>query len=389
MRTRGVVRALATVALLLAAPVALEAQSLFGSRGLGVTTTPVDGRSAALGGLGIALPGPSAALLNPADAAEVTRRGVIVAMQPSSTEIETASGTAGVDATRFPLVQLHLPVGSRTVLSAGYGAYLDQNWGVTSRSSEPLGEDTVTAVDRIVSSGGIAQGRFGVAYGITETLTLGASIGVLTGSTSRVARRTFEDDDVGLSPFQTERSSAYNAPLAGIGVRWRPGSALRVGAALTWTGDLSIDVENGTDSETSMPLQAVAGASVHLLDDLLVALSGRWTGWSSADGLPDGPAEDAMEIGGGIEYTGIQTARRVFPVRLGARYGAQPFSFGGESPTESALSFGLGARLAGSEETPMALVDLAIERGARGDLGENGLSESFWRATVSVSLFAQ
>lgn len=382
-------RLLPIVALFLATTGGVHAQSLFGSRGLGVTVAPVDGRSAALGGLGIALPGPSAALLNPADAAEVHRRGGVVAMQPSSTEIETSVGTGGVDATRFPLVQLYLPVGGRTVLSAGYGAFLDQNWGVTGRSSEALGEDTVTAVDRVVSRGGIAQGRFGVAYGVTEALTLGAAIGVLTGSASRSIRRTFEDDGLGLSPFRSDVTTSYSAPLAGLGVRWRAGSALRVGAAVTWIGDLSVDVADGTDSEVAMPIQAVAGGSVRLVDDLLLALSGRWSGWSSTDDDLEATAEDVVEIGGGIEYTGIETARRVFPVRLGARWGSQPYSFGAAAPTETAVALGLGARLAGNEETPWALVDFALERGARGDLGENGASESFWRATVSISLFAQ
>ncbi|HUF12732.1 MAG TPA: hypothetical protein VMN78_06520 [Longimicrobiales bacterium] len=374
------------LALLFGVPHAARAQSLFGSRGLGIVVSPADGRTAALGGLGIALSGPAAALLNPADAAEVARRGVVVSMQPSVTEIETAGGTADVSATRFPLVQLHLPFGRRTVLSAGYGAFLDQNWGVTRRTIERFGSDSVTAVDRITSRGGIAQGRVGVAYDVSESFTVGGAIGFLTGSSSRVARRDFEDDGIGLAPFESEVETAYTAPLASVGVRWRAGSMVRVGGALTWIGELSSDAgDNETD--VSMPLQAVGGASVQLLDDLLLAASARWTGWSATDDL-NVTAEDVIEVGGGIEWTGIRANRRVFPVRLGARRGAQPFSFGAEAPVERAISFGLGARLAGSEESPAALVDFAIERGSRGDFEENELAERFWRATVSVSLFS-
>ena len=373
-------------------PEPASAQSLFGSRGLGVVVSPVDGRAAALGGLGIALPGPSAALLNPADAGDANRRGVIVAIQPSATDLETSEGSDGVSATRFPLIQLLLPVGNRTVISAGYGAFLDQNWGVTSRSITPLGDDTVTAIDRVTSRGGIAQGRAGVAFGVTEDLTLGASIGLLTGSSTRSALRTFADDSIGLVPVQSETRSTYTAPLAALGMRYRIGSAVLVGAGLTWMGEMNVSEGEGegeVESGISMPLQVAAGASARLLDDLLVAVQTRWTGWSAAEELDDATADDVIELGGGVEWSGITTARRTFPVRIGARWGGQPFSFGGEAPSEMAYGFGIGGRLAGSEEVPAALVDLGVERGSRGDLDDNGISESFWRATISVSLFSQ
>ena len=368
-----------------------SAQSLFGSRGLGVVVSPVDARAAALGGLGLALPGPSSALLNPADAGDTNRRGVIIAIQPSTTELETAEGSDGVSATRFPLIQLLLPVGRRTVLTGGYGAFLDQNWGVTSSSLAPLGEDTVTAVDRVTSRGGIAQGRAGASFALTEDLTLGASIGLLTGSSTRTALRTFEDDDDGLLPVQTETKTTYTAPLAAVGMRYRIGSAVLVGAGVTWIGDMTAREgdDDGDETEIGMPLQIAAGASARLVDDLLVAVQTRWTGWSAADAVEDASADDVLELGGGVEWSGITTARRTFPVRLGARWGGQPFSFGGEAPSELAYGFGIGGRLAGTEETPAALVDLAVERGSRGDLEDNGISESFWRATISVSLFSQ
>jgi len=381
-------RAAAVLALLATAAPA-GAQSLFGSRGLGVMVAPSEARAAALGGLGVSLPGVAGSMLNPADAADVNRRGVTAAIQPSSTEIETDEGSDGVDATRFPLVQVSLPVRGRAVLTAGYGAFLDQNWGVTNRTREPLGDDTVTAVDEITSRGGIAQGRLGAAFNVTDDLAIGAAIGLLTGSATRNTFRFFEDDDVGLTPFETEVRTTYTAPLASLGARYRVGSAVLVGGAVTWTGDLSLSEGDGSDADVAMPLQVVAGASARLLEDLLVAVSTRWSGWSATDELDGSTPDDVLEVGGGIEWNGITTTRRAFPVRIGGRWGGQPFGFGTEPVSERALSLGVGARLAGTDETPFALVDLALERGSRGDLGDNGLAETFWRATLSVSLFSQ
>jgi hypothetical protein len=312
---------------------------------------------------------------------------VTAAIQPSSTDIETDEGSDGVDATRFPLLQVHLPV-RRFVLTAGYGAFLDQNWGVTNRSEAPLGEDTVTAFDEITSRGGIAQGRLGAAYNVTDDLALGAAVGLLTGSTRRNTFRFFEDDDVGLTPFETEVRTTYSAPLASLGARYRLGSVL-VGGSVTWIGDLSVAEEDGPEADVGMPLQVVGGASAQLLEDLLIAVSTRWSGWSATDELDGSTPDDVIEVGGGIEWNGITTTRRAFPLRIGARMGGQPFSFGAESVSERAFSLGAGARLAGTDETPFALVDLAVERGSRGDLEENGLSETFWRLTLSVSLFSQ
>ncbi|HEX6589601.1 MAG TPA: hypothetical protein VF039_11295 [Longimicrobiales bacterium] len=365
------------------------AQSLFGSSGLGVVSTPTDARGTALGGVGVALPRPGAALANPADAIATERRGLIVAFQPTSTELETGLGSDGVAATRFPVVQMLLPIRGRAVFSAGFGAFLDQNWGVRTTSTQEIAGDTIDITDRVVSSGGISQARVGLAYSITDDLAVGAHVGVLTGSTLRTTSRAFGANSVGLAPFSEDLKTSYAAPLASLGARYRIGSLVLVGASATWIGDLTVEVDDSTESEVAMPLQLAAGASAQLLDDLLVAVGTRWTGWSDLGSFDGATAEDVLEVGGGVEWSGISIARRVVPLRVGGRWGGQPFQFEGSSVSEYALSAGIGARLAGSEEIPAALVDFAIERGARGDVDENGIGESFWRATVSVSLFSQ
>lgn len=370
-----------------ASPVA--AQSLFGSRGLGLPTAPIDARAAALGGLGLALPGANPAMINPAEASGVPRRGGIASYQPSTTDLTVPEGSDAVDATRFPLVQAFLPVGERIVLLGGFGSFLDQNWAVERTVQTPLGENTVQANDRITSRGGIAQARVGASYALTPQLALGVSGGMLTGSRTHTVRRTFSDSLLVLSPYQDRTDVAYTAPLAAAGFRWDPMDIVRVGGSVTWIGSLDVDRDDdGPDTSVSMPLQLAGGASVYLDPDLLATVSGRWNGWSGAsDDLARG-AEDSWEVGGGLEYLGIRTTRRSFPVRLGGRYAKLPFPFEGATPSEWAVSAGLGARLTGTEEEPAAVLNASAERGARGDLEQDGLEESFWRFTVSLSLFS-
>ena len=366
-----------------------SAQSLFGSRGLGVVNAPTDARGTALGGIGIALPRPGAAITNPADAIETERRGLIVAFQPSSTELETATGTAGVSATRFPVVQMLMPIRNRAVFTVGFGSFLDQNWGVRSTSELIIGTDSIDVEDRVISSGGISQARIGLAYAITDDLSVGAHGGVLAGSTLRTTSRGFGANSIGLAPFSEDVKTSYSAPLASFGARYRIGSMVLVGASVTWIGDLNTELDDEPAGEISMPLQLAGGASAQLLDDLLLAVGTRWTGWSDTGAVDGATAEDVLEVGGGVEYSGISIARRVLPLRIGGRWGGQPFHFEGSAPSEYAISAGIGARLAGSEDVPAALIDFGIERGSRGDLDENGIGESFWRGTLSVSLFSQ
>src|SRR5690606_5836715 len=103
---------------------------------------------------------------------------------------------------------------------------------------------------------------------------------------------------------------------------------------------------------------------------------------------PDAAA-DAWEVGGGLEWTGTRALGRPFPIRLGGHYGKLPFRVQGAVPSEWAVAFGVGSRLAGDEFGPRALFDATIERGGRGDAAVTGLTESFWRFTLSLLLFGQ
>jgi len=379
---------LAGLTLALAAPA--SAQSLYGSRGVGLPVPSGDARTAALGGLGIGLFGPHPTFLNPADAWGTRRRGAIVALQPSSTTIDAGNGTDAVSATRFPALQVYLPFGSRTVFTGGFGAFMDQNWAVQTRSQIVLGTDTATVVDRLESRGGISQLRVGASYALGPRVAIGVAGGLLTGSRTRTQQRRFISEDVPLNVVREETELSYAAPLAAIGAVWDPLEILRLSAGVTWFGEMdrSDDDEDAPDAaDLSMPLQVAMGASGMLAPDLLAHLAGRWMGWSSAADDLGETAEDSWELGGGLEYTGLRSTRRVYPVRLGARRAALPFGFGGETPSEWSVSGGVGARLAGTDESPGALIDLAVERGTRGDVDETGLRETFWRTTVSISLF--
>jgi hypothetical protein len=385
-------RCLCTALLALTCAAPLSAQSLFGTRGLGVLTPPVDARAAALGGIGVGLFGFHASLTNPAEIAGVTRRGVSAVLQPVTGTSEIDGVEADLNGTRFPVLRIVYPFSYRVVSSLSYGSYLDQSWGIVSETPQTIGDRTVTARDVLTSTGGAAQLRFGMAYMLTPRIAIGGAAGLITGNVERVATRTFVDDTAGtLRPFEERLRWTYNAPIAAFGARVDLGEVGRIGASATIGGSVDADVREGSAEARSYgsPLELAAGASMRLTPLVIATAGAVWSRPPSVDGGTT-VTRESIRAGGGIEYQGVRSGQRVYPVRLGARYAQLPYYLDGEEPpTEQSVSLGFGFRL-GDPSNPAALADLSVERGSRSGLGgsgSGGLTEQMWRFTFSLSLF--
>ncbi len=400
MRSTRWTAAAAVVMLWLVGGGGASAQSLTSVRGLGYPLLPVDARGEILGGLGIGLQGFSSSMVDPTAAAGVLRKGGVLMMDVTQRSVSTGEGSETVGTTRFPLMRLIFPTGP-VVLTAGYGGFLDQSWGVVSEGTAALGSQTVSYRDRLISDGGISTLQVGVAVPIGTRLAVGAAVGMHAGNQRVDYRRLFDTTSVAnLQPYQETSRWRFRGPMAQFGVHWDPMSVLRVAASVTWSGTLSADSMAGpvASRELDMPLQVAAGASGYLAPGLLAALSGRWSGWSATQGAvysPSGGPEletrDTWEVGGGLEWTRSDgRSLRTFPVRLGGGYRQLPFTFVSDAPAEWFVGGGLGMRVGADPTNPVASVDLSIQRGSRtaaGDATVGDLSESMWRVGLSIALF--
>jgi hypothetical protein len=380
------------VLLLLAMAAPGSAQSLFGTRGLGVPAPPIDARAAALGGVGVGLIGFHTSMTNPAEMAGVTRRGVSAVLQPISTNADVDGAEDGTSATRFPILRMIYPVNDRLVASLGYGSYLEQSWGVITTSQQVIGDRTVEVTDLLRSTGGIAQLRLSAAYSLTRTFAIGAGAGLLTGNVERVAARGFTADTAGaLQGFEERLRWNYLAPMATVGFRWDIAGVARIGASAMVAGELEAEGREGPAEDRSYgaPMELAAGASTRL-SPLLTANAGvLWSRPPSTEG--ETASRETLRVGGGLEYQGVRSGARTYPIRLGARWEQLPYSLQSEEPaTEWGAGLGVGFRL-GEPANPAALFDISIERGGRSGLAggpvNGGLSEQLWRFTFSLSLF--
>jgi hypothetical protein len=395
-------RFIVVLALLFIAPAAAHAQSLFGTRGLGVPSDGYDARARALAINGVGLLGLSTSLVNPAEPAGTLRRGVTAAFQPSFGSVEFEGEDDDISATRFPLIRILYPT-RLGVFSLGYSGVLDQSWAVIADGQEILGSDTVATRDAVVTVGGIGQLRLGFARRVTDRLAVGVAVGIYTGNIDRGITRVYPDSTLGFREFETHSRWDYSGPLAAVGMRFDAGADLRFGASLTWSGTLKAKPQEGSETEYQydMPLRFAVGASGRVARNLIAAVSGSWTSWTSDDYRTPGnntatAAEQQMEIGGGFEYQELRRGTRVFPLRLGVRTSKLPFHLvDEEAPGEWAITGGIGFRLVEDDFGPLAVADVGVERIQReglagsGQVSHGALKESFWRFTVSLSLFGR
>ncbi|MGH7449446.1 MAG: hypothetical protein ACRELT_17865 [Longimicrobiales bacterium] len=388
--TRRIV-ALALMMVSAAAPV--SAQSLFATRGLGIPLAPVDARVAALGGIGVGLLGFHTSLVNPAELAGLSRRGVSAALQPVSTSVEADGSEDGTSGTRFPLVSILYPVSERLVLSLGYGGYLDQTWGVLTQSEQVINGESVTTNDLLRSTGGIAQMRLSAAYSLSPTFSVGAAAGLLAGNVNRHAVRTFADSAAAIRFFEERRRWRYSAAIAAAGFRWDVASGVRIGASVMAGTELEArsDDEGAEDRDYGAPLELNAGASMRLAPLLMATAGGTWSRAPSTAGATI--SSETLRVGGGLEYQGLRSGLRTYPFRLGVRWSQLPYHMDGETqPTEIGIAAGVGFRL-GDPMDPAAVTDLSVERGIRSGLAggtvSDGVDEQLWRVTFSLSIFAR
>lgn len=392
--------ALAALAGILSA-IPAAGQSLTSIRGIGYPVPATDARTEVLGGLGLGLKGMSVSMSNPAAAAGLRRPGAVISVAALEQTAGMGGETDRFGATRFPLVRVFYPVRG-VVLTAGYGAYLDQAWGVERTGEQEAGGTTVSFRDFIRSSGGIGQFQLGAAVPVGSRLAVGGVVGAHTGDQRLQFQRVFDATSLGrLEPFSDVRTVRYSAPMAQLGLRWDALDVVRLGASFTWAGTLSADSVSGraVSREYDLPLQAAAGVSAYLAPTLLASVSGRWSGWGSVGDVPGtalqgetvATGQDTWEVGGGLELDNpASRAPRSYPIRLGAQYRQLPFTFGGEVPTEWFVGGGVGMRIGPSADNPLVRADLSVQRGERTALGGAGtpdLSESAWRFSLSLSVF--
>jgi hypothetical protein len=384
----SMMRSLCAVAGLAAflAPGTAAGQSLLSARGLGYILEATDARSRGLGGITTGLPESRFSLENLAETAGLPVAGISATFHGDRITPAFRLGD-GYETSRFPAIQVVFPFGERTVASIGYGAVLDQNWSVSRFDSLDLAGERRLVTDRFVSVGGVSRLRAGAGVRIHRRIDVGVGLDVYTGALRDSTVRMID----GLGGTVLGIDYRWRGLGGTAGARWR-GDAVNVAAALSGGARLrAVPVVDTIAGEGSyaVPLRADVGASARIAQSALVAVSGRWTGWSATAGdvTPGLEVRDVYQGTAGVELEGLRLVGRPVPIRLGARLTQLPFAWGAAAAApdhvdERALTAGVGIRFAGGA----ALMDVGTERGTR---SSTAFDESFWRFSLSLSLLGR
>ena len=387
-------RRIALVALLtLVAPASASAQSLFNGAGLGLPTDPVDARSRAMGGVGIGLRGAALLGSDPAAAAGYLLPTLVMTAQPSWVDYSRASGDAGTfRGSRFPSMGIAYPAFNVGVVTLSLESVLDQRYQAQRAVPLDLGDGSVEATDQFISTGGVSQVRLGFARVVTPRILVGVSAAGYTGSLTRRLERHFPEVSDSTTSTQVERYQAgglwsYSGTAITGGASVSLGSFAQVAGSVTWSSALaakpSVDTE-GAAGSFDLPLQLRVGATAVLAPGLTLSAGYTRADWTPvADDLSEAtPTGSANSYGVGVELSRSRIFGRDAPLRFGYRKKNLPFGLG-DSPTEKVWAGGLGLNLSQIGDLVRAGVDLALERGDRAD---TTVTESFWRATLTVKV---
>jgi len=159
--------------------------------------------------------------------------------------------------------------------------------------------------------------------------------------------------------------------------------SLGTGGTLYATPEAAEEPEADFDLPTSIEL----GGRVRVTDQLLVTAGRGRAGWSTVGSRTAAagssfPSHGVAWVGGGTAYGALSLLGGRLPLRAGWRRTGLPFSRGAEALEESAFTGGFGWEF----QEGLAVLDLAFERGSRGDVAAAGFAESFRRITLSFSL---
>ena len=356
---------------LLAAPAPIMAQGTISTQGFGYPTGSLSTRAEAAGG-GFAefdFNSPR----NPSSMLAWGRGGVYFQYEPEFRTVTAGPETDNTMTARFPIWMAGMQLGSRAMGTISSSTLLDRTWATRVRGGQILGPDSVGYEETVESNGAINDIRFAVAYSVRPTFSIGFGLHGFTGENRLSLRRQY-DDSLRFGTLSRVLTISYLGGAVSGGATWRPHPQVAVAASMRSGGGLDVSIADTVVAHGRMPNRFGAGVRFDGLPGASVALSIERTNWSSMDEMLQTTltANDAWEIGGGIEMTGPQFRNVPLLFYLGYRQRDLPFAVEGESTKERFYSTGAGIPLAG----PRVIFDLAVQRAQRGEI--QGVTESAW-----------
>ena len=380
----------------LALPVTAGAQeSVFNLPAFAVPEEGATIRTRALGGAGSGVGGDVFSLANPAPIARFRRAGLYLSLIGQNVTVDGEDATGDFTDVMFPMAQIVIPAWEGSVFAVGYYQFVDFDTDLEA-TVEFEGDSLPVELE---STGGVSVLSPAAAYSFDAATQIGVSADFYLGSREIVRVVDLQD----LSPGAIAASDSLTRDFGGIGftigVERAIGPRVRLSAAYRHRPTIESEVTQAPDdalegvrSEFDLPSEVILGGAWLPSQGLVATVGFRRSSWSSFDpvGVENVGFGDAIEVGGGIEYSSAVERAMVLgpqaPLRLGYRWRRLPLEIDDEPVTEWVASVGYGRTLGAAGRSG---VDVVVEYGQRGSLDDHGLEESFLRLGVGFRTFEQ
>jgi hypothetical protein len=366
-------------ALLAATPALAFGQGSISTQGFGYPTGGLSTRAAAGGGgfgeFDFSSP------RNPSSTLGWGRGGLYFQYEPEFRHVSDGSSSDNTMTARFPIWMAGMQLGTRAMGTLTSSTLLDRTWATRIRGGQILGPDSVGYEERVESSGAINDVRLGVSYSVRQNLSVGIGLHGYTGENRMNLVRQF-DDSLRYGTLNRNLTIGYLGNAFSAGATWRPHPRVALAASMRTGGSQDVRIADTLIASGSLPNRFGAGIRFDGLPGASLAISVERTEWSSLGELSQTSltANDAWEIGAGLEMTGPRFRAVPSLLYLGYRRRDLPFSVAGDVVPERFFSGGAGIPLAG----PRVILDMALQHATRGPVV--GVSETAWILSLGFTV---
>lgn len=383
---RPIAAAVLSIALLATVPLArAAAQGSLGTQGFGYPTgelsTRALGTGGALGEFDLVSP------LNPAALSFFGRTALALQYDPEFRSIDYGGRKQNNTIARFPVIAVGVPLRRRVTLGLSASTFLDRTFSTEFPTTTRFPGGPVNTIERIESSGSIADLRAGVGVYVSRALRVGIAGHVLTGENRLVSARSFEDT-LRFGNVSDTSSIDYRGSSVSAGFELTPIRGVSLAGSLRKGGTLRALRNDTTLSRAHAPDRYGVGLRLDRVTGATFAASYARETWSRMQPLGTSALQthDSEEFAGGVEALGPRLGDNALLLRLGGRRRTLPFGIDGAEIRETAFSGGLGLPLVGGR----TLADVAVQRANRtphgGSAAVQGVREHAWTLSVGFTV---
>ncbi|MBN2417425.1 hypothetical protein JXO52_16430 [bacterium] len=369
-----------------------EAGSIFTSRGVGFYARFGNVRGMGMGGVSIGLSSPTRICsVNPASLYAIANTRITLQLYSDYNTVKDQFASASSMYTNFDGFSLAVPLGSGTGFMVSMHPLTRMDFFLQS-DQEIAGESYLKSVE---GSGGINQFSLSFYWAVQKWI----SLGVTTSFNFGLLKETWKVD-YSSSSIATSRD-VYYYKYRGVGLTLaamvHPAPGLEIGALYTPAAELksrndlyTIFTHEHTRSTGTLtfPSEWGVGASYRAYPHLLLGADYHARNWSDLayDGESLAGVRNTKRISGGVELFNSGDVDDPFWKRMAYRFGftTEPFAYtdlDGNTIDERWLTFGIGL----PAFFDISHIDLSVAIGKRGNLADNGLSETMIRVGASIT----